>query len=152
MEYEVLLYFGWPAFKGLVTEDQIIEKAIEEFLGTFDTIYSVHESFMWKINLHYLKHLPVMVQTYGPLPVQSAYSTENTMGHLAERVMTGTNVSHQFLNKNHDLTNYRKKKTAYFLQHHVNTTPSTESCRYNETKAKQTTNHCIRTINQKYYI
>ena len=61
IEYEVLLYFGWPAFKGIVTEDRlqnfkllafilsslslqyianfrIIEKAIEEFLGMFNTI------------------------------------------------------------------------------------------------------------------
>lgn len=224
IEYEVLLYFGWPAFKGIVTEDRlqnfqllafilsslslqyianfrIIEKAIEEFLGMFDTIYSPDESFMWKINLHYLKHLPVMVQTYGPLPVQSAYSTENTMGHLAKRVMTGTNVSHQVMKKvmtfqsitstclnNMDKYSYpfmelldtyipklnmdkviNQKPRPYELSEEEKGLFSSTSeyntidrimynnqmictVKYNETKAIQTLNHCIKTMNQKYYI
>ena len=71
-----------------VNVTRIVEKTIQKFMETFDKAYIPYESFMWKINLHYLKHFPKIVRHSGLLQVQSAYSTENTMGHLAKRVVT----------------------------------------------------------------
>src|SRR5690606_29903717 len=46
-----------------------------------------------------MTHLCDMVQRNGPLTVQAAYSTENTMGIIARRVMSGTNVAQQTMKK-----------------------------------------------------
>ena len=51
------------------------------------------------MNLHYLCHFPEMINNFGPLPVQSAYFTESTMGVIAKRVKTGTNIPQQVMLK-----------------------------------------------------
>ena len=124
LDLENVLFFGWPAFVGVIDQDRcknfmqlafaistlcarnvtaadirMAGREIEKFLQNFDRIYSPHEAFLWKFNLHALNHLCDMVERFGPLSVQSAYSTENTMGIIVRRVMTGTNVSQQVANK-----------------------------------------------------
>src|SRR5699024_9690380 len=116
LDYENVLFFGWPAFVGIIDHERfnnfmqlafaistlctrnvtaadirLAKREIERFLQAFDRIYSPHEAFLWKFNLHAVHHLCDMVERYGPLPVQSAYSTENTMGIIVRRVMTGSN-------------------------------------------------------------
>ena len=165
---------------------------------------------MWRINVHFLTHLPDMVDCYGPLPVQTGYYTENTMGLIARRVKTGTIVSQQVMNKfityqsvvsacsnNLDSLSSDFRECLYFhlpklsssppnfksfeqpyhpsgqelslLKPYVGhddtfkslqrfrcngTLPGQLICTksYNESKATSTNNHCIKTVNQKYFL
>lgn len=124
-DYENLLFYGWVAFDGIVEDTKllnfkqlayilstlsgrVISKSIDirhaevelaNFISTFRQAYNQKESFMYKINFHYIMHLCEMVRNYGPLPIQSAYFTENVMGLVSKRVKTGSNVSQQVIKK-----------------------------------------------------
>ncbi|KAI2795351.1 hypothetical protein BLOT_016853 [Blomia tropicalis] len=125
LDFELLLYYGWISFIGIVDDAKLnnfkllafiistlssnyiskgsairyAESELKNFFYSFNQVYGANEGFMWKINLHFLEHLPLMVKLYGPLPIQTAYFTENTMGIIAKRVKTGTNVPQQVLKK-----------------------------------------------------
>lgn len=160
---------------------------------------------MWKINLHFINHLCQCIANYGPLPVQTAYFTENTMGLISRRVMTGTNVSQQVMKKCityqsvvSSCTNSQHQYSKLFLerlhdyfpkisplnnlkvrtgqtectlteQEALLLTPYTQdsfkSCEriqckgtivctksYNETTAKSTLNHCIKSEKSTFFV
>ncbi|KAI2797168.1 hypothetical protein BLOT_011146 [Blomia tropicalis] len=120
LDYELILFFGWVCFDGLINEDRFknfkrfsliisslssrhvskvstirqIKNEIGRFYFEFDQIYR-NEEFMFKMNLHFITHLPDMVVNYGPLPIQSAYFTDNTHGVFGKRVKSGTNIAQQ---------------------------------------------------------
>ena len=105
LDYEILLFYGWIAFEGIVDHLKIINLkllafilsswsnrrvskaadmrivcriSIGSFFFTFDKLYS-GMAYVLKMNLHFLCLLPKMIENYAPLPVQSTYFTENTM-------------------------------------------------------------------------
>ena len=155
--------------------------------------------------MHFLFHLSDMVKLYGPLPIQAAYFTENTMGLISKRVKTGTNVTQQVMrkcltyqsvvstcnNKNINFSQlFLKNLNSYLpklspIDFNVNslaleyipkadelalfgTVGDNETfsllqrvcCKgqiictidYNQTKAKLTNNHCIKTEKNRYYV
>jgi hypothetical protein len=112
MEYELILFYGWPLFDGLIEVNRFrnfrrlafilstlsmkyvgmlqemrhAEAQVGKFMEEFSRCYSSHEAFMLKMNVHLISHLCQMVRLYGPLPVQSAYYCENSMGIIGSRV------------------------------------------------------------------
>ena len=227
MDYELLLFYGFICFEGIVergrcenfkqlafilsklssrmiskmTDLRHVDSEIAKFFTSFDQVYSSKERFMWKINVHFLAHFLDMVKNYGPLPVQTAYFTENTMGLIAKRVKTGTNVTQQVMKKfltyqsiisscrnntSHMSEMFLKSLYNYMPKLCPNNTPikvfqevykpigaenkllgqgtfqSQKRIRikekivctrnYNQTAAKSTNNHCIKTEIGKYYI
>lgn len=72
--------------------------AIKVFFELFNEVFN-EEDHMYRLNLHFIVHLPEMVELYGPLFVQSAYSTENTMGLIAKQVHAHKNVAQQVAKK-----------------------------------------------------
>lgn len=161
-----------------------VDGLIKHFFKTFDQCYSSSEGFIWKMNLHLLEHLPRMVQLYGPLPVQSAYFTENTMRIISRRVKSGKNVSQQVCKKivNHQATvsfcssNVHNCSIDFLGQmaelfpklvpngsiDEVSISSEVDKIRvngtiictkkYNQSKAKTTCNHCIKTFKNKFFL
>lgn len=81
------------------TDLRHVENEIERFLKAFDQIYTENEGFMWRINIHSIIHYCDLVRTYGPLPVWSAYPTEDAVRRAANLVQTGTHIPQQVMNK-----------------------------------------------------
>lgn len=124
MDYEHLLFYGFVCFQDILQEKEfkliqvfayilsllsnryvtgsrdikLAKKGIKAFFQLFNDIFN-EEDHMYRINLHFIVHLPKMVELYGPLFVQSAYSTENTMGLIAKQVHAHKNVAQQVANK-----------------------------------------------------
>lgn len=120
-DIENFLLYGWPCLNGLLptgvynhflrlvfvisslsarritdTTLRMCRTEIAHFIDGMEEFYPVE---LFLSNVHALIHLPDCVEKYGPLLSWSAFQTENTMGILARRVMSETNVATQVLKK-----------------------------------------------------